>query len=107
MYSIVTKTGELYNQFVGEDTKHVDSFNAMMDAVDDEKYCGANDTCHTFVKFEKDGSAIIRCTKGIYKGQEKCLSFNSDTNKYASGCSITNIFAHHYTFERAAYLACD
>lgn len=35
MYSVVTKTGELYNQFIGEDTRHIESRRyASTDAVD-------------------------------------------------------------------------
>lgn len=70
-------------------------------------FCGSNDRCHQLIKFKKSGSAIIKCTKGMYTGQEKCLSYKKSTGKYATGCGMSDTFAHHYTLEKAAHSACD
>lgn len=66
--------------------------------------CSSSDTCFQFIRHERT-SAIVRCTRGPSTGKEKCLSFN--TKKYASGCSLTDTFAHHYTLAEAANLACQ
>lgn len=70
-------------------------------------HCGANDTCYQLVKFKKSGAAIVQCTKGLSTGQEKCLSFKKSTGKYASGCGMSDSFAHHYTLEKAGNTACE
>jgi len=70
-------------------------------------FCGASDTCYKLIKFKKSGSAVVQCTKGPSTGQEKCLGFNKNTGKYASGCGITDIGAHHYTLEKAGNSACE
>jgi len=69
------------------------------------EHCGVNDTCYHLVKFKKSGSAIVKCTKGPSTGQEKCLSSNG--KKYATGCGISDSFAHHYSLSEAANNACE
>lgn len=71
------------------------------------EYCGVNDTCYQFVKFKKSGSAIVKCTKGPSTGKEKCLSYKKSSGKYATGCGMSDSFAHHYTLEKAGNKACE
>lgn len=69
--------------------------------------CNIGDRCFELIKHQKSGAAAIRCTKGPSTGKEKCLGYNKDTGKYASGCSMTDAFAHHYTLDKAGNNACE
>lgn len=66
--------------------------------------CYSGDTCFSIVETSNNG-ATIQCIKGHEVGSEKCLSKN-DEGKWASGCGAIYMFAHHYSFERAANIAC-
>ena len=68
--------------------------------------CRVGDSCYSFIRTSKHGSAIIQCVKGPSTGKEKCLSFKESTGKYATGCGISDIGAHHYSFSEAADRAC-
>ena len=70
-------------------------------------FCGANDVCHQLIKFKDSGAAIIKCTKGMYEGEEKCLSYDKESGKYADDCGFSSIAAHNYTLDEAAHHACD
>ena len=67
-------------------------------------YCGVSDTCFTFVRKEKY-ITIVQCTKGMYKGQERCIDYKPSKNKYSSSCDIIRV-GFHYSYEKAANIAC-
>lgn len=67
--------------------------------------CNSDDVCWTVIE-QKPYEVKIKCLKGSRTGEERRVCANGN-GKWASGCGITDSFAHHYTFEKSVKIACD
>lgn len=118
----VNKRFELMGAELGK--KLIESFFSPSSSTDDSYSSGSNysssnsnnacnswsdEPCFQFVKRKSSGAVIVKCIKGssFNIGQEKCLSYNKSTGKYADSCSISSSFAHHYTLVKAGNLSCE
>ena len=71
-------------------------------------YCGSSDKCFEVVS-SSAGKAIIKCIKGTEYAMSRTFEIcgPNGKGKWASGCGLTDTFAYHYTFEKAANIACQ
>jgi hypothetical protein len=65
-----------------------------------------NDRCFEVVDKSNNDSPIVLCKKGINTGKKYCLSYSESSGKYATGCGISDIAAHHYTLKEAGNRSC-
>lgn len=63
--------------------------------------CNSNDDCFNVVSRNKNNTVKIMCIKGSKKDMEQCIATRND-GKWASGCSLADAFAYHYSSMRTA-----
>ena len=78
---------------------------SAVDSSSNSSSCGVTDTCYVLIKHE-ESAAYVQCIKGPSIGKEMCLSYKATTGKYASDCSVSSAFEHHYKLEEAGNIAC-
>ncbi len=79
--------------------------SSAVDSSSNSSSCGVTDTCYVLIRHE-ESAAYVQCIKGPSIGKEMCLSYKATTGKYASGCGVSDAFAHHYKLEEAGNIAC-
>lgn len=98
---VVESVGNAFSAAVSSSSSSSANYSATPSTA---SFCNSGDTCFEAVKYIDSAEVKIRCTKGSRIGTEKNICSNG--KKWATGCGISDSFAHHYSFSEAGNLAC-